>query len=71
MQHLLSEIIGNLKKATAAGVALIKAALSDVSLLKEKKSPARDALNLAIWSDKTKIAKEEVERLRVLWGRYF
>ena len=60
MQHLLSEIIGNLKKATAAGVALIKAALSDVSLLKEKKSPARDALNLAIWSDKTKTAPEGV-----------
>jgi 5'-methylthioadenosine phosphorylase len=70
-QDLLTEILGNLKKATDAGVSLIKAALSDVSMLKERKSPAHDALKLAIWSDKQRIAKEEVERLRVLWGRYF
>ncbi|MEX2214205.1 MAG: MTAP family purine nucleoside phosphorylase [Phycisphaeraceae bacterium] len=70
-QDLLSEIIGNLKKATDAGIALIKAALSDVSLLKLQRSPAHDALKLAIWSDKKLIDASEIERLRVLWGRYF
>jgi 5'-methylthioadenosine phosphorylase len=70
-QELLKEIIGNLQKATAAGVALLKAALRDVTLLREQASPAHDALKLAIWSDKTKIAPTEVERLKPLWGRYF
>jgi len=70
-QDLLSEIIGNLKKASAAGVQLIKAALSDVSILQQTPSPAHDALKLAIWSDKSKIDPAEIERLAVLWGRYF
>ena len=68
---LLAEIIGNLKKATSAGIELIKAALADVSLLKAQRSPAHDALKLAIWSDKKKIDAEEVKRLHVLWGRHF
>ena len=34
-------------------------------------SPAHDALKLAIWSDKGAIPKDEVERLRALWGRHF
>jgi hypothetical protein len=29
------------------------------------------ALELAIWSDKARIAPAEVERLAPLWGRYF
>ncbi|MEX0655404.1 MAG: S-methyl-5'-thioadenosine phosphorylase [Phycisphaeraceae bacterium] len=71
-QHaLLEEIIGNLKQATAANVALMKAALSDVTMLREHPSPAHDALKLAIWTDKSKLDPAEVERLRVLWGRYF
>jgi len=68
---LLAEIIGNLNKAAAAGVELIKAALRDITILEEERSPAHDALKLAIWSDKTMIAREEVERLSVLWGRWF
>jgi 5'-methylthioadenosine phosphorylase len=70
-QQLLSEIIGNLHKASAAGVGLIRAALSDVSRLRDHPSPAHDALKLAIWSDKSKIDPQEVQRLDVLWGRYF
>ena len=68
---LLTEIIGNLKRATAAGIELIKAALADVSILKGQRSPAHDALKLAIWSDKKKIESEEVKKLSVLWGKYF
>ena len=68
---LLEEIIGNLQKATAANIALMKAALADVSMLRDQPSPAHDALKLAIWSNKQMIDRAEVERLSVLWGRYF
>ncbi|MHC4910650.1 MAG: S-methyl-5'-thioadenosine phosphorylase [Planctomycetota bacterium] len=70
-KSLLQEIIGNLQTATAASIALIKAALADVSLLAATPSPAHDALALAIWSDKAQISPEAVERLRPLWGRHF
>lgn len=68
---LLSEIIGNLKKATNAGIELIKAALADVAILQAQPSPAHEALKLAIWSDKKRIDPAEVARLGVLWKRYF
>ena len=70
-QDLLSEIIGNLKVATANSIRLIKQALSDVTPLRDKRSPAADALKLAIWSDKQKISPAERERLAPLWGRHF
>ena len=69
--ELLQEIIGNLKKATAANLALMKAALADLSELKETPSPAHQALALGIWSDKSKIPAGEVERLGALWGHRF
>ncbi|MCH7545150.1 MAG: MTAP family purine nucleoside phosphorylase [Planctomycetes bacterium] len=69
-QSLLLEIIGNLQKATQASINLIRAALDDVSRLRENPSSAHDALKLAIWSDKTKIDRAEVDRLRPLWGRH-
>ena len=65
------EIIGNLQKATQASINLIRAALEDVSYLQENPSSAHEALKLAIWSDKTKIDRTEVDRLRPLWGKYF
>jgi 5'-methylthioadenosine phosphorylase len=68
---LLEEIIGNLNRATQASIALIKAALADASMLLAHRSPAHDALKLAIWSDKSAINPAEIERLRVLWGRWF
>ncbi len=68
---LLTEIIGNLKKAAAAGIALIKEALGDTTILRQHASPAHEALKLAIWSDKSRIAREQIERLHVLWGRHF
>jgi 5'-methylthioadenosine phosphorylase len=70
-QSLLMEIIGNLQKATQASVRLIRAALADVSILRGNRSPAHDALKLAIWSNKDRIDRNEIERLRVLWGREF
>lgn len=70
-QALLEEIIGNLQRATAANIALMKQALLDTSMLAEHPSPAHSALKLGIWSDKAKIPPAEVERLAALWGKYF
>ena len=70
-QRLLAEILGNLKAASNASISLVKEAINDISMLEEQRSPAQDALKLAIWSDKTRIHPGEVERLRALWGRYF
>ena len=68
---LLSEIMGNLEKATEASMRLLEAALGDVGTLSAEPSPAHDALRLAIWSDKGKVDPAEVDRLRELWGRHF
>ena len=70
-QDLIAQIKGNLESATQRSIELIKAALADVSGLKREPSPAHDALKLAIWSEHSKISRSEVERLQVLWGRYF
>ena len=69
--ELLQEIIGNLKQATAANLTLLKAALADLSLLRAQASPAHRALELGIWSDKSKVSAESVKRLEVLWGKRF
>ncbi len=68
---LLQEIIGNLKAATAANLALMKAALADLSILRDTPSPAHQALALGIWSDKSQLDPAEVERLNTLWGHRF
>jgi 5'-methylthioadenosine phosphorylase len=70
-QDLLQEIIGNLQKATAASLTLIREALREPGYLAEHPSPAHRALELGIWSDKSKIDPEEIQRLSVLWGRHF
>lgn len=70
-QQLLQEIVGNLDHATNNSVALIKAALQNISPLRDLVSPAHNALALAIWSDKKRIDPQEIERLRPLWGDYF
>lgn len=69
-ESLLAEIIGNLNRSADAAVRLIELALSDLSLLRERPSPAHDALRLGIWTPKALIPREEVERLRVIWGRW-
>lgn len=70
-QQLLSEIIGNLNMATDRAIQLMRTALQDVSMLESERSPAHDALKLAIWSDKSKISPDEAARLQLLWGKYF
>ncbi len=70
-QALLSEILDNLHKATQANLTLIRQALRDVSPLQRTPSPAHTALKLGIWSNRDMIPREQIDRLAVLWGRYF
>jgi 5'-methylthioadenosine phosphorylase len=70
---LLEEIMANLKAASDNAVALVRRAIELMASRREEllAAPSRQALRLAIWSDKTRIAPEEIDRLRPLWGRYF
>jgi 5'-methylthioadenosine phosphorylase len=70
---LLEEIMANLRAASDQAIELVRRFLHHVAadptpLLA---CPARDALKLAIWTNKSRIAAEEIQRLSPLWGRYF
>ena len=70
---LLKEIIANLQAASTNAMSLIRRALRRIAadpapLLA---SPAQKALELAIWSDKSRLDKSEIQRLAPLWGKYF
>ena len=70
---LLQEIIANLQAASDNAIALIRRAVARIAERPElvADAPARRALQLAIWSDKARIPRNEVERLGPLWMKYF
>jgi 5'-methylthioadenosine phosphorylase len=70
---LLNEIIGHLNAATANAIDLIKRTVARIAADPSRLAdcPAREALKLAIWSEKSQIPKDEVERLAPLWVNYF
>jgi 5'-methylthioadenosine phosphorylase len=70
---LLEEIKANLQAATDHAIGLIQRAIERMPTQREQllAAPSRQALRLAIWSEKARIAPEEIEKLRPLWGRYF
>ena len=70
---LLKEIIANLRAASDNGIRLIRRAVQRMAERQDEllAAPALRALELAIWSDKSRVPREEVERLGPLWGRYF
>lgn len=70
-QALLGEIIGNLQAVTAQAVSLLRTALPMIAARLDDPWPYEDALAMAIWSDKSKVAPAVVERLRPILGRYF
>lgn len=70
-QALLSEIIGNLNAATANAIELLRLAVPKIGARMQESCLCRDALALAIWSDKAKVQTADVERLRPIVGRYF
>jgi 5'-methylthioadenosine phosphorylase len=71
--ELLREILAHLHAATDNAVRLIRRAVRLIAGHGERlpPSPAHRALELAIWSDKSGISPEEVQRLGPLWIRYF
>jgi 5'-methylthioadenosine phosphorylase len=72
---LLKEIIGNLQAASDNAISLIRRTVTRIAERGEElglaNAPAREALKLAIWSDKARIPQDEVERLGPLWMKYF
>jgi 5'-methylthioadenosine phosphorylase len=68
---LLAEIIGNLNEATQQAIELLRVAVPKLAERVDEPCACRDALALAIWSDKTRVSGAAVERLRGIVGRYF
>ncbi len=68
--ELLKEIIGNLTEATKNAVMLIKAAVERFGEVAGKPSPAHSALELAIWTDRTKIPPAAREHYGALVEKY-
>ena len=70
---LLKEIIANLQAASDNAIALIRRCVDRIARdpAAVADAPARHALRLAIWSQKSAIAPDEVERLAPLWMKYF
>lgn len=68
--ELLKEIIGHLQQATGNAIALIQAALERFGEIADEPSPAHNALELAIWSDKSRIAPEAKQKLGCLVEKY-
>jgi len=71
--ELLKEIIANLRAASDNGMALIRRVIERIAAdpAAVAKCPAHEALKLAIWSDKSRIPRDQVELLSPLWMEYF
>ncbi len=70
---LLKEIIANLQAASANAIDLMRRTVACMVRHQDQLTdcPATRALELAIWSDKSKISPEQVQRLAPLWMKYF
>ena len=68
---LLADIINHLKRTTDFAVKLIEAAIKRLAAEPPAPCPCRNALELAIWSDKNRVGSQVVQRLKPLVGRYF
>jgi len=68
--ELLKEIIDNVTEATKNAVSLIRIAIARFNEIAEVQCPAHSALELGIWSDKSRISKQTIETLGVLVEKY-
>lgn len=70
---LLNEIIGHLKDATDNAIRLMRATVAAIAADPSRLDacPATRALQLAIWSDKSRIDPSERQRLGPIWMKYF
>jgi len=66
-QTLLKEIIANLRTATDNCLELIKAVLASGSELVSASCHCRRSLDLAVWTDQSRIETADKERLKVLF----
>ena len=71
--ELLREILANVQAATQNAVELMKRTVELAGQRRDQlaAAPAQRALELAIWSDKSRIDPAEVQRLAPLWMKYF
>jgi 5'-methylthioadenosine phosphorylase len=70
-QALLSEIIGNLELATKNAIELLRLALPVLAGRLDEITCCASALELAIWSDKSKVPAGVVGKLEPIIGKYF
>ena len=70
-RELMREIVDHLAGATENALALIRAALPRLWAARNEEFPPHQALELAIWSDKSKISDPARQKLAPLWERYF
>jgi 5'-methylthioadenosine phosphorylase len=68
--ELLKEIIGNLTEATRNAIELIRVAISRFGLIARTPSPAHSALEMAIWSDRSRIPPALKAKLGPLVAKY-
>ena len=66
-QSLLAEILANVQAATENCLKLIEAVLSGRHELISQNCSCRKSLDLAVWTDKSRISDREKERLNVLF----
>jgi 5'-methylthioadenosine phosphorylase len=69
-KELLAEIIGNLEAATSNAVTFIRAAIEAYASRAPGPSPIHSVLDLALWTDRTKLTPDVVRRYGVLLERY-
>ena len=70
-QALLGEILGNLKAATENTIELFQSVIASLSTSPIEDCDAFHALELAIWSDKSRVPSRVIQRLGPLIGRHF
>jgi len=66
-QTLLKEILDNLQKATDNCLQLIEAVLASEHELVSESCHCRKSLDLAVWTDQSRIEREHKEKLKVLF----
>lgn len=68
---LIEEIMGHLKVATENALALLRETVRSLGEKPLQPCACHDALAMAIWSDKSKVDRALVSRLRPILGRHF
>ena len=69
-EALLTEIIGHLHAASDHALALIQAVVPRIWNARQQPFYAHKALELGIWSDKSRITPAVKQKLELLWGQY-